>query len=353
MINSPPGPGQQPSVSTPAPSSTELELLRRQSIRVLGSVATALEAAAHQRQSLLAEVGTARQTLQELLQEREIAATNLAATRAKLDAAATQLHDEVAALERRRDELTVEVEVARPRRRDELTVQVAPPPVVEPAPTLVDAGTAEPRPSVAQPSWHDVIGAVRQRLVMARRIHLGLGQIATGALIALLLGLALLLTPLTQVFGGLELLAVMSGSMEPTIPVGGVVAIRPVSAADLKVGDAITFVNLSNPDVLVTHRIVSIELRDGQTMLTTKGDANDSVDALSAPASRAVGRVEFALPYLGYLMVWLGSPIAKIAIVALAVLGLVLTSVQRTSTPSARPESYSEHEREIQSLLGR
>ena len=150
MINSPPGPGQQPSVSTPAPSSTELELLRRQSIRVLGSVATALEAAAHQRQSLLAEVGTARQTLQELLQEREIAATNLAATRAKLDAAATQLHDEVAALE---------------RRRDELTLQVAPPPVVEPAPTLVDAGTAEPRPSVAQPSWHDVIGAVRQRFV--------------------------------------------------------------------------------------------------------------------------------------------------------------------------------------------
>ena len=82
-----------------------------------------------------------------------------------------------------------------------------------------------------------------------------------------------------------------------------------------------------------------------------KGDANDSVDALSAPASRAVGRVEFALPYLGYLMVWLGSPIAKIGIVALAVLGLVLTSVQRTSTPASPAESYSEHEREIQSLL--
>jgi hypothetical protein len=93
-------------------------------------------------------------------------------------------------------------------------------------------------------------------------------------------------------------------------------------------------------------------------MLTTKGDANDSVDALSAPASRAVGRVEFALPHLGYLMVWLGTPVAKIGIVALAVLGLVLTSVQRSNGPStpapppAAADTYLEHEREIHSLLG-
>ena len=186
----------------------------------------------------------------------------------------------------------------------------------------------------------------------------GLSQIATGSLIALLLGLALLLTPVAQVFGGLQLLAVMSGSMEPTIPVGGVVGIRPVPATDLRVGDAITFVNQSNPDVLVTHRVVSIEQRDGQTMLTTKGDANDAVDALTAPASRAVGRVQFSLPWLGFLMVWLSSPLAKIGIVGLAVLGLGLTSVQRSSPgppapgPPATTDSYGEYEREIQALLG-
>ena len=64
-------------------------------------------------------------------------------------------------------------------------------------------------------------------------------------------------------------------------------------------------------------------------MLTTKGDANNSVDALAAPASLAVGRVEFALPWLGYLMLWLSSPLAKIVVFGLAVLGLVLTVVPR------------------------
>jgi signal peptidase I len=430
VINSPPDSDQLPIVSMPAPSSAELERLRQHSIRVLGSVAAALEAAAEQRQKLLAEVHAAEQTLQELADERETAGASLAATRALLDEAAIQLelaqvqrggilceveelhsagvatrvalHDEVAALEVRRDELARLVAQAR---------------IVLSAAVLVDAGMATPsvgdvlphadaaarmdvpvadmsaeirlQPTTPLPRWSEEIRAVRaringfglarrraatsrpssqdvsdaarpriKRLVRARPIHLGLSQLATGALIALLLGLALLLTPLTQVFGGLQLLAVMSGSMEPTIPVGGIVAIRPVSASDLKVGDAITFVNLSNPDVLVTHRIVSIELRDGQTMLTTKGDANDSVDALSAPASRAVGRVDFALPYLGYLMVWLGTPVAKIGIVALAVLGLVLTSVQRSNGPStptpspAAADTYLEHEREIHSLLG-
>jgi signal peptidase I len=163
-------------------------------------------------------------------------------------------------------------------------------------------------------------------------------RFVTWSLVVLLVGLALLLTPITQVFGGLQLLAVTSASMEPTIPVGGVIGIRPVPAADLKVGDIVTFVNQNTPDVLITHRVVSIDVRDGQTMLGTKGDANDSVDALSAPAGRAVGRVEFSLAYLGYLMVWLSSPAGKIGLVGVAVLGLALPVFKR-STPAVSTRS--------------
>ena len=47
-------------------------------------------------------------------------------------------------------------------------------------------------------------------------------------------------------------------------------------------------------------------------MLATKGDANDTVDAVSAPASRAVGRVDLALPLLGDVMLWLGSTMAAL-----------------------------------------
>lgn len=178
----------------------------------------------------------------------------------------------------------------------------------------------------------------------------------------ILVVLAVLLTPVSQVFGGLQLLAVMSGSMEPTIHVGGIVGIRPVPATELQVGDVITFANQDNPDVLVTHRIVSLEPRDGQMMLTTKGDANDSVDAMASSSGHAVGRVDFSLPWLGFLTVWLASPVAKIAILIVSVISFALPSIKRTPEPVAPlpdeapgPEpltnSYAALELEIQALL--
>ncbi len=122
-------------------------------------------------------------------------------------------------------------------------------------------------------------------------------------------------------------------------------------AESLQVGDVITFANQSNPDVLVTHRIVGIDTQAGQELLTTRGDANDAVDAVSVPAGRAVGRVLFTLPWLGYAMVWLASPVAKIAILAVCVLGLLLPSIKR-SRPEPEPIStYAALEREIAGLL--
>jgi len=186
-----------------------------------------------------------------------------------------------------------------------------------------------------------------------RRSLGGLRAITTALLAALLLGMAILLTPLTQAIGGLQLLAVMSGSMEPTIHVGGIVGVLPAPSQSLQVGDVITFANQSSPDVLVTHRIVGIDTEGGQELLTTRGDANNAVDAVSVPAGRAVGRVLFTLPWLGYAMVWLASPLAKIAILAVCVLGLVLPSLKRSPQreKSQRDPTYASLEREIAGLL--
>jgi signal peptidase len=128
--------------------------------------------------------------------------------------------------------------------------------------------------------------------------------------------------------------------MAPGIPTGSIVAVRPVPVSDMKVGDVITFTNPSTPDVLVTHRVVSLDVPDGQTMLITKGDANDAVDGFAVPANRAVGRVDFALPWLGEVMVWLGSPMVKIASVCLAILalGLSVASVQRPTDSGANAQ---------------
>jgi signal peptidase len=369
VINPPPDADQQPLVPPQPPSSAEVERLRRHSIQVLSSVAAALAAAAHERARLQAEIRTAQETLQHLADERERAEAALADTRAQLDEAAAQvaqtraqrvaiLSDVENALTaglQRRAAMQAEVAVLE-QRRAELANAVATSLEASPTATVIRAPT---RSAAAPPlaltrhapalsaaaqllattrhwSWPGLILAVHLRIqglvhLSPRPLHPVFRLFAALSLIALLLALVVLLTPLTQLFGGLQLLAVTTGSMAPTIPVGAVVAIRPVPASDLQVGDAITFVNRSAPDVLITHRIVSLEQADGQTMLTTKGDANSSVDAQSGPASRAVGRVEFALPWLGYVMVWLGSPVAKAVVIALAVLGLGFTFVQNWS----------------------
>jgi signal peptidase len=224
-------------------------------------------------------------------------------------------------------------------------------PHVAPEPTIAAEPVAAPEPVAMRHALPPIVLPVPP--MPRKRRRFGLRALLTLVLGTALLGLAVLLTPVTQLAGGLQLMAVLSGSMEPTIHVGGVVGVLPTAASDLRVGDVITFANQSQPDVLVTHRIVSIEERGNQELLTTRGDANDSADAVAVSANRTVGRVWFTLPWLGYAMVYLGSPLAKICILAVAALGLVLPSLKRSTPTETTPEDAElvELERELKSLL--
>jgi signal peptidase len=109
------------------------------------------------------------------------------------------------------------------------------------------------------------------------------------ALAALLLGPRLL---------GLETLVVLSGSMEPALPVGGMVYVRSLPPEDLRVGDIVTF-TLPGGDVRATHRVV--ELRPDEQAVVTKGDANEDADGPIA-YERLVGKVVWSVPRLGRLV---------------------------------------------------
>ena len=52
---------------------------------------------------------------------------------------------------------------------------------------------------------------------------------------------------------------VLSGSMEPTIPVGSVIVLLPASAEELGNGDVITFGRPDHSETFVTLRIVGLE----------------------------------------------------------------------------------------------
>ncbi|WP_409329276.1 signal peptidase I [Trujillonella humicola] len=108
------------------------------------------------------------------------------------------------------------------------------------------------------------------------------------------------------VTGG-QALAVLSGSMTPGLPVGGMVFTREVDPADVEVGDVITFAHPSDPAARVTHRVVAVDAAGGEPVFTTQGDANDAPDRQPVPASAVQGEAWFDVPGVGRLIALLHS----------------------------------------------
>lgn len=102
---------------------------------------------------------------------------------------------------------------------------------------------------------------------------------------------------------GYQVYGVLSGSMEPTFPVGSVVYVKTMKPDNIKIGDAITF-RIDNLDTVVaTHRVVDINYDMG--IFTTKGDANQVVDSEPVSFKNFVGRADVKIPFLGYIAMYI------------------------------------------------
>lgn len=102
-----------------------------------------------------------------------------------------------------------------------------------------------------------------------------------------------------------KLLAVTGGSMQPTISSGSMAIVKPQD--DYKAGDIITF---NPPDAKskkenTTHRIISVEDRDGLTFYKTKGDANTSPDSELISKNRVIGKYVTSVIWVGYLLIYI------------------------------------------------
>ena len=96
--------------------------------------------------------------------------------------------------------------------------------------------------------------------------------------------------------------AVLSGSMEPELPVGSMVFVHHVEPTDIAVGDNVTFYR--SDGAVVTHQVYEID-PVAQT-IGTQGIANKNADGIImhdaeyTPFSRVIGIVSFCVPYLGF-----------------------------------------------------
>lgn len=125
---------------------------------------------------------------------------------------------------------------------------------------------------------------------------------------------------------GLQPYVVLSGSMEPTYPVGSLIYVKSTDYKQLKVGDPITF--LVSEDTVATHRIIEVlPDKDDPNIIRyfTKGDANDAPDGSSVHYKNIIGKPVFSIPYLGYVSNYIQAPPGKyVAISGCALLMLLV-----------------------------
>lgn len=97
---------------------------------------------------------------------------------------------------------------------------------------------------------------------------------------------------------GRQLYIVLSSSMEPAAGPGSLLVVKPVDPSELKKEDIIVFIDPDDPLRVISHRIMEVNALS----FITRGDANYSNDPQPVPAENILGKSEFVIPYVGYIL---------------------------------------------------
>ena len=137
----------------------------------------------------------------------------------------------------------------------------------------------------------------------------------------------LLVISVLPVTGNFKILTVLSGSMEPTIHTGGIIAIK--SMPTYQVDEIITFSRDNKTKIPVTHRIVDIKFENSKPIYITKGDANNNSDGQEIQINEIWGKMIFTLPYLGYAVNFTKQPIGFMLIVVIPSVIIIYDEIQK------------------------
>ena len=191
--------------------------------------------------------------------------------------------------------------------------------------------------------------AVRRRRGLRRRRPATVaGRVRTGiwSLLVVVVLAAAGFAVFSVLSGAWTVTPILSGSMRPGLPVGGVAVSERVPVSSLAVREVIIFQSPLNPDVTVVHRIIQLNFNSsGQAVVKTKGDANPVADPWTATLhGKDVYVVQFTLPLLGYPAVETNHGVDLIVggvIILLVVVGTVLTRERRATGRRRQPDLHA------------
>ncbi|MBP3700695.1 MAG: signal peptidase I [Lachnospiraceae bacterium] len=124
---------------------------------------------------------------------------------------------------------------------------------------------------------------------------------------------------------GYQIYHITSGSMEPEIPTGSIILAKEIDPIELQPRDVIVFYGGQGADAAVTHRVVENQRDDRK--LVTKGDANAGNDVLPVPYQNVVGRMEWSIPALGFIVPIFASTQGKLSLLAFLAAGFLFRIV--------------------------
>lgn len=140
-----------------------------------------------------------------------------------------------------------------------------------------------------------------------------------GGTLILLLVIAICLPMAMPRFLDYQVYHVVSGSMEPEIPVGSLVFVKETPPEEIPEGEIIAF--RSGGSVTV-HRAVQNKVVEGE--FVTKGDANSDADPASVSYRQVIGLVVTHVPVLGQILSLCSNTVGKIYLLLLAACGAML-----------------------------
>jgi signal peptidase len=124
--------------------------------------------------------------------------------------------------------------------------------------------------------------------------------------------------------GGILPLIVLTDSMYPEIESGDLIIDSTIQAAEVKVGDVISFFDPEgNGTSIVTHRVVEITEENGQRMFRTRGDNNNTDDKSLVPGDKLVGIYKSRIAGAGNVAMFMQSTTGLIVCVLLPIILLV------------------------------
>ena len=170
-------------------------------------------------------------------------------------------------------------------------------------------------------------------------------KLTSNVLLVLVVVLAILLVGVRV--AGIDVLTVLSPSMEPEYPTGALIYLVDVDPAKLEVEDVITY--RISEKTTATHRIKEIIPDEDDPSIVrfrTKGDNNDDYDGSLVEFAQVEGKVIFCIPHLGYLAMYIQRPPGLYVAIGTALAIILFVTIVDTVTDDKKAKNRNKHEGE-------